>query len=76
MNTDNVGLVIVLVLGIVILSNLVMFVMVRGSRIVKFDWLKHIREDLNKPLKSTDRSLEELRQRVQQIKEDEDDAPD
>jgi hypothetical protein len=71
MNTDNVTLVILLVLGIVFLSNLAMFVMVRGSRTVKFDWLKNIRTDLNRPLKSNDKSLEELRRRVEQIKEDE-----
>jgi hypothetical protein len=71
MNTDNVLLVILLVLGIVILSNLAMFAMVRGSRTVKFDWLKHIRTDFNQPLKSEDRSLEELRRRVEQIKKDE-----
>lgn len=71
MNTDNVLLVILLVLGIVILSNLAMFAMVRGSHTVKFDWLKHIRTGFNQPLKAEDRSLEELHRRVEQIKKDE-----
>ena len=38
MNTDNVSIVILLVIGIVVLSNLAMFAFVRGSKNMKIDW--------------------------------------
>ena len=64
MNTDNVGIVVLLVLGIVVLSNLAMFAMVRGSRGANFDWFKHMRGSINQPFKAEDDSLDELRQKV------------
>jgi len=68
MNTDNVGIVVLLVLGIVVLSNLVMFAMVRGSRSMNFDWFKSMRGSINQPFKTEDDSLDELRQKVGNLK--------
>jgi hypothetical protein len=67
MNTDNVLLVILLVLGIVILSNLAMFAVVRGSRDIKFDWLKQLRTGVDQPFRDEKLPLEELRQRVEEL---------
>jgi hypothetical protein len=68
MNTDNVGIVVLLVLGIVVLSNLAMFAMVRGSRSMNFDWFKNMRGSINQPFKTEDDSLDELRQKVGNLK--------
>jgi len=68
MNTDNVGIVVFLVLGIVVLSNLAMFAMVRGSRSMNFDWFKNMRGSINQPFKTEDDSLDELRQKVGNLK--------
>ena len=67
MNTDNVWIVVLLVIGIVGLSNLAMFAMVRGSRGIKFDWFKNIRGSIDQPFKSEDDSLDELRKRVGEL---------
>jgi hypothetical protein len=67
MNTDKVYLVILLVIGIVVLSNLAMFAMVRGSR--SMDWFKNIRGSMDQPFKAEDDSLDELRQRVGELSE-------
>ena len=69
MNTDNVILVVLLVIGIVVLSNLVMFVMARGSRGLKFDWFKDMRGSINQPFKIEDDSLGELHKRVNELSE-------
>ena len=65
MNPDNVTIVVWLVIGIVVLSNLAMFAMVRGSRGMNFDWFKNMRGSMNRPFKTEDDSLDELRQRVE-----------
>ena len=67
MNTDNVYLVILLVIGIVVLSNLAMFAMVRGSKSTKFDWFKTTGDTLSQPFKKADDALSELRQRVEEL---------
>jgi len=67
MNTDNVGIVILLVIGIVVLSNLAMFAMVRGSRGMNFDWFKNIRGTFNQPFKTEDDALDELRKKVGEL---------
>jgi hypothetical protein len=67
MNSDKVLLVVLLVIGIVVLSNLAMFVMVRGSRGMNFDWFKNMRGSINQPFKSEDDSLDELRQKVGEL---------
>lgn len=69
MNTDNVWIVVLLVIGIVFLSNLVMFAMVRGSRGLNFDWFKNMRGSINQPFKSEDDSLDELRKKVGELSE-------
>lgn len=71
MNTDNVYIVILLVLGIVVLSNLAMFAMVRGSRGMKFDWFKNTGNTFSQPFKKEDDELGELRQRVGELSEQE-----
>ena len=68
MNTDNVAIVVFLVLGIVVLSNLAMFALVRGSRSMNFDWFKNMRGSINQPFKAEDDSLNELRQKVGELK--------
>lgn len=73
MNTDNVALVIFLVIGIVVLANLAMFAMVRGSRGLKFDWFKNMRGSIDQPFKTEDDSLSELRRRVDEISEKDND---
>jgi len=67
LNTDNVYLVILLVLGIVILANLGMFALVRGWRSMDSDWLKKMRSSVDKPFKN-DESLDELHKRVEDLK--------
>ena len=71
MNTDKVYIVILLVLGIVVLSNLAMFAMVRGSRGMKFDWFKNSGNTFSQPFKKEDDELGELRQRVGELSEQE-----
>ena len=69
MNTDNVWIVVLLVIGIVALSNLAMFAMVRGSRGMNFDWFRNMRGSINQPFKAEDDSLDELRKRVGELSE-------
>ena len=69
MNTDNVTLVVLLVIGIVVLSNLAMFAMVRGSRGMKFDLFKNTGNTFSQPFKKTDDELGELRRRVGELSE-------
>lgn len=71
MNTDNVWIVILLVLGIVVLSNLAMFAMVRGSKGMKFDWFKNTGDTFSQPFKKEDGDLGELRQRVGELSKQE-----
>ncbi len=67
MNTDNVVLVVLLVFGIVLMANLAMFAMVRGSRGMKFDWFKDVRGSFGQPFKKEDDSLEELHKKVEEL---------
>lgn len=70
MNTDNVYLVILLVIGIVVLANLAMFALVRGWRGSDPDWFKRMRGSVDRPFKN-DESLDELRKRVEELKKTE-----
>ena len=72
MNTDKVYIVILLVIGIVLFSNLVMFAMVRGSRGMKFDWFKDTGDTFSQPFKKTNDELGELRQRVGKLEKSDD----
>ena len=67
MNTDNVGIVVLLVIGIVVLANLAMFALVRGSRGTNFDWFKNMRGSFDQPFKKEDDSLDELHKRVEEL---------
>ena len=64
MNTDKVYIVILLVIGIVVLSNLVMIFLVRSSRGINFDWFKGTGNTIGQPFKKSDDELSELHQRV------------
>lgn len=66
MNTDNVYLVILLVVGIVVLSNLAMFAFVRGWREIKIDWLKQLGAG-GRPTGEGRTSMDELHRRVQAL---------
>jgi hypothetical protein len=72
MNTDNVTIVILLVIGIVVLSNLAMFAFVRGSRNINLDWFRRSSQSF----KATDESLDELRKRVGELENDNVDLPE
>ena len=67
MNFDKVLIVVLLVIGIVVFTNLAMFAMVRSSRGMNFDWFKNMRGSINQPFKSEDDSLDELRQKVGEL---------
>lgn len=67
MNTDNVVLVVLLVVGIVVLANLAMYAMVRGSRGMSFDWFKNMRGSIDQPFKKEGDSLGELRKKVDEL---------
>lgn len=67
MNTDHVWIVVLLVLGIVVLGNLAMFAMVRGTRGVKTNWFENIRGSISRPFQKEDDSLDELHERVEEL---------
>ena len=67
MNSDKVVIVVLLVIGIVVFTNLAMFAMVRGSRGMNFDWFKNMRGSISQPFKSEDDLLDELRQKVGEL---------
>ena len=71
MNKDNVYLVILLVIGIVLLSNLAMFALVRGSKNIKFDWFKNSGNTFTQPFKKEGEELGELRKRVEGLENSE-----
>ncbi len=45
----NIYLVVLLIIAIIVLSNLLMFTAVRGSKGTKFDWLNNTKGDLSNP---------------------------
>ena len=67
MNKDNVYIVILLVIGIIVFSNLAMFAMVRGSKNMKLDWFKNSGNSFSQPFRKEDETLNELRQRVGEL---------
>lgn len=66
MNTDNAWIVVLLVIGIVILTNLAMFALVRGFRGTGADWFKNMRGSFDQTFKE-DESLDELHKRVEDL---------
>lgn len=68
MNSDNILIVVGLVIGIVVLANLAMFAMVRGSRGMNIDWFKNMRGSFNQPFQKEDESLDELHRKVEELK--------
>lgn len=67
MNTENVWIVVLLVIVIVLLSNLAMFAMVRGWRGKNSDWFENMRSSINTPFKKEDDPLHELHKRVEEL---------
>lgn len=63
----NIYLVVLLIIAIVVLSNALMFTMVRGSRDVKLDWLNNTKKDLGQSFQHENSELNELRQRVKEL---------
>lgn len=71
MHAENIGIVVLLVIGIVVLGNLAMFAMVRGSRGVNFDWFKNIRGSFSQPFQKEDDSWDELHKKVEELQDPE-----
>lgn len=71
MNEGNVIIVVLLVIGIIVLANGMMFLAargwVRGSKTTR-NFLDSARDTLGQPFKKEDKSLEELRKRVEELK--------
>ena len=72
----NIYLVVLLIIAIVILSNALMFAMVRGSRDMKIDWLNNTKKDLSKSFQNENSELTELRQRVKELENQSDQQPE
>ena len=60
----NTYLVILLIIAIIVLSNLLMFAAVRGSKGMKIDWLNNTKDGLSQPFLKEGDQLNELRKRV------------
>ncbi|MEJ5241560.1 MAG: hypothetical protein WHS87_10220 [Anaerolineales bacterium] len=67
MKTENVYLVIFLVILIVGLSNLMMYLIVRGGRNFNLRWMNGLWRGGSQPFSQEDRALEELSRRVREI---------
>ncbi len=67
MKTENVYLVIFLVILIVVLSNLIMYLIVRGGRNVNLHWMKGLWLGGSQPFSQEDHALEELSRRVHEL---------
>ncbi|MGC8855541.1 MAG: hypothetical protein ACP5QU_01970 [Anaerolineae bacterium] len=76
MNTEKVYLVILIVIGIVVLSNLMMYAMVRGSRNIRWPGIHSLGDTFNPASKDSEKTLQELRQRVNDLSQRDDDDPD
>ncbi len=67
MKTENVYLVIFLVILIVVFSNLIMYLIVRGGQNVNLRWMKGLWLGGSQPFSQEDRALEELSRRVREL---------
>lgn len=76
MNTDKVYLVILIVIGIVVLSNLMMYAMVRGSRNIRWPGIRSLNNMFSPTSKDDEKTLQELRQRVNTLSQRDDDDQD
>jgi hypothetical protein len=62
-------------LGLVLISNFVLFGIVRGfTRGDHSRWMRALRDSLSKPLEPKDRSMEELHEKVEELKSKGDDS--
>lgn len=66
----NIYLVILLIVGIIVFSNLAMLGAARGSRGMKLNWLNTTKDGIAKPFKKEDDQLSELRQRVEGLSQE------
>jgi hypothetical protein len=67
-NPDNIYLVICILGGILIGSNLLMYAVVRGSRGVNFNWFKNFGRTARQPWSKEDDSLVELAKQADKIR--------
>ncbi|MBT3323197.1 MAG: hypothetical protein HN392_13015 [Anaerolineae bacterium] len=72
----NTYLVVLLIVAIIIFSNLIMFLAVRGSKDMKIGKFNAAKEDLMNPFVKGNSELNELRQRVENLNEPEDKKED
>ncbi|MBT3313723.1 MAG: hypothetical protein HN390_03825 [Anaerolineae bacterium] len=72
----NIYLVVLLIIAIIVLSNALMFAMVRGSRGMKFDWMNNTKKDLGKSFQNENSELNELRQRVKELEKKSEEEPE
>jgi hypothetical protein len=62
-------------LGLVLVSNFVLYGIVRGfTRGDHSRWMRALRDSLSKPLEPKDKSMEELRKRIEDLKTKGDDS--
>ena len=66
MNT-NALLVLLVIIGLVVVTNLVMFALVRGVMRGDNRWIRSLTDSFTKPLTRMDKSYDELRQRMQEL---------
>jgi hypothetical protein len=70
-NSNNVYLVIGLVITIVVLANAVTFLAARGARSTRLNWFNKTKAGLNQPFKTEDQAFDELGRLVRQLPESE-----
>lgn len=75
MNTENVWIVILLLVIILLGSNAVVFGIVRGWSGGKSNWFKNTTDKFTQPWGAEDKDWNELSQRVRALKKDQDSAP-
>jgi hypothetical protein len=67
-NPDNIYLVICILGGILIGSNLLMYAVVRGSRGMNFNWFKEFGKTASQPWSKEDEGLKELAKQADTIR--------
>ncbi len=72
MNTDNVWIVIVLLVVILVGSNVIMFGIVRGWSGGKGNWFKNTTDKFTQPWSKEDKDWNELSKRVRDLKKERD----
>jgi|GEM_PF-3102395 len=70
MDSDRVLIAALLLIGIIVFSNLVMYAIARGAKhdSNRANWMKAMQDSIRQPFKKEDDSLSELRKRVEELK--------